>query len=62
MNNENIDLIIDKINKIPNADKFENNKLKNLSNWFSKCLVLLLTIIGIGLGIIIILLIDYFLK
>lgn len=62
MNNENIDLIIEKINKIPNADKFENNKIKNKSNWFNKCLIFLLTIIGVGLGIIIILLIDYYAK
>lgn len=60
MENKSIDVIIEKINKIPNAEKFENNKIQNRSNWFSKCLIFLLTIIGAGLGIIIILLVAYY--
>ncbi|MDE6289258.1 MAG: hypothetical protein K2L64_00670 [Ureaplasma sp.] len=49
--------IINELEKIPNASKYENYKIKNRSNWFNQNLILFLTIIGSCLGAIIIALI-----
>lgn len=58
MNEQNSEnKIIDELEKIPNASKYDNTKIKNRSNWFNQNLILFLTILAGCLGVIIITLI-----
>lgn len=41
------------IEEIPNAQDYQENKIKHKSNWFNNCLVFLILVLFVLLGIII---------